>query len=106
VHYRNPHRFNRLVVGGSIVAEIQYRRECVEGARARLYRDGQFNEESSSDGFGDFKFADLPVADADWRVMVSHLVHGQPLYCARGVLQSLCMGEMSLSPAPAVPAAV
>ena len=96
VHYRNAHYFDRMFVGGSIVAEVQGRRECIEGARVQLYRDGQFHGESSSDGFGDFKFDDLPMADADWRVMVSHPVHGQAVSHARGGLQSMCLGEISL----------
>lgn len=76
VYYANLHRYAKCFIGGSVLADVQGRPECIEGARAVLTRDGRQVAETLTDAFGDFKFDALEPGTARYRVQVSHPAHG------------------------------
>lgn len=72
VYYRNLHRYAKYFVGGSVVAAIKGRRECVQGASVTLLMDGRLLHETVTDTFGDFKFDGLDAAAGVYVVRVAH----------------------------------
>jgi len=46
-------------VGGTLAAEVNGVVDCIEGASARLTKDGRTVAETTSDNYGDFKFDKL-----------------------------------------------
>jgi Fe-S-cluster-containing dehydrogenase component len=62
VHYKNLWRYAKCFVGGTVSSERDGLVDCVEGARVVLSQDGKFVAETTTDGYGDFKFDRL---DAD-----------------------------------------
>jgi len=62
VHYKNLWRYAKCFVGGTVSSERDGLVDCVEGARVVLSQDGKPVAETTTDGYGDFKFDQL---DAD-----------------------------------------
>tara|TARA_R110002110_G_scaffold415852_1_gene658133 strand:- start:36619 stop:37470 length:852 start_codon:yes stop_codon:yes gene_type:complete len=62
VHYKNLWRYTQCFIGGTVSVERDGIVDCVDGARVQLSQDGQTVAETTTDGFGDFKFDRL---DAD-----------------------------------------
>lgn len=97
IHYRNLGRVTRAFVGGSLVAAIDGRDECVADAVVRLLRDGELLAETRSDAFGEFRFDRLPLASRGYRLEFK----AQDL--SRDALefdleQSINLGDLRLSP--------
>ena len=69
--------------------------ECVEGAEVTLSQDGKDLATTLTDGFGDFRFDNLPRNGGAYRVDVSH-AHGSAWRdCALG--ESVYLGELRLT---------
>jgi Fe-S-cluster-containing dehydrogenase component len=79
VYYKNYYRFSKCFVGGSVVATIDGRRECISDAQVELAKDGKPVANLRTDLFGDFKFDRLEPGSGRYSVGVSHPQHG----CAR-----------------------
>lgn len=72
VYYKNLHRFDKCFIGGSVVADVNGRLECVFGARVVLKRQDREVASKQSDAFGDFKFDGLDPKSNHYQVEVSH----------------------------------
>ena len=98
IHYRNLARVTRAFVGGSLVADIDGRDECVADARIKLFRNDELLGETQSDAFGEFRFDGLPPGSRGYRLEF------QAAGLARAPLQfdleeSLNLGDVRLAPA-------
>jgi hypothetical protein len=95
VWYRGLERWETCFIGGSVSAEIAGVVECVQGAKVTLSQGGKSLATTASDGFGDFRFNNLPRNGGAYRVEVSH-AHGSAWRdCALG--ESAYLGELRLS---------
>lgn len=97
VHYRHLHRIDRLFVGGSVVATVAGRTDCVEGAEVRLLRNGDVLATTTTDAFGDFRFDELPAGSGRLSVHVHHPAAGQAVVEAELHDTSLVLGDVRLS---------
>lgn len=70
VYYKNLHRVNSLLVGGSLTGDVGGTNECISGARVTLWRDGKEIAVTASDTFGDFRFDGLPKAGGAYQIKV------------------------------------
>lgn len=95
VYYANLHRFNKCFIGGSVLAEIGERPECLRGARAVLSRGGKPIAETVTDVFGDFKFDALEPDEEGYVVQVSHPEHGSATLKVQ-VEESVYLGTIRL----------
>ena len=97
----------RLVPGAGALGDLLRRRqrqrrestgsvECVEGAEVTLSQDGKTLATTVTDGFGDFRFDDLPKNGGAYRVEVSHAHGGAWRDCTLG--ESVYLGEIRLTP--------
>lgn len=59
IYYANLYRYSKHFVAGSVVAKIEGRLECVQGAEVRLQAGDMLLQRVLSDTFGDFKFDGL-----------------------------------------------
>jgi Fe-S-cluster-containing dehydrogenase component len=71
VHYKNLWRYAQCFIGGTVSAEREGIVDCVEGARVQLSQDGQLVAETSTDGYGDFKFDRLDPDSGVYAIEVS-----------------------------------
>ena len=97
VWYRGLERWETCFIGGSVSAEVAGAVECVEGAKASLFRDGRLLATAASDGFGDFRFDNLPKNGGAYRIEVSHAQGRAARDCVLG--ESVYLGELRLRPA-------
>lgn len=96
VWYANLYRFDKCFIGGSVLAKVAGRTECLEGATAMLSRAGKHVAEMKTDAFGDFKFDALEPGNARYRVGVSHPDHGSAALDVT-LAQSVYLGNIELS---------
>ena len=96
VYYRNLHRFAKHFVGGSVMATIRAKRECVQGAKVSLVLGGRVLQETVTDTFGDFKFDALDTTTGGrYVVRIAHDKHGTAsIEAASG--QTVVLGEIEL----------
>ncbi len=98
VYYKNLDRWKKAFVGGSLAGTVAGVLECLEGARVALMRDGRTLAETTSDGFGDFRFEGLDEGSGKYRVEIS-----APGYKAKAVEfelgASTCLGTLHLASA-------
>jgi Fe-S-cluster-containing dehydrogenase component len=95
VWYRGLERWETCFVGGSVSAEIAGAVECIEGAEVTLSQGSARLARTVSDGFGDFRFDNLPRDEGTCRVEVSH---AQGSVWRDFVLsESVYLGELRLS---------
>ena len=99
VWYRGLDRWETCFVGGSVSAEIGGVVECVEGATVTLSQADQLLATTVTDGFGDFRFDNLPKHGGAYRVEVSHAHGGAARDCTLG--ESVYLGEIRLTRAEA-----
>ena len=77
VHYRNLHRIDCLFIGGSVVATVDGRVECVEGAEVSLAQGGRAVATTRTDAFGDFRFDGLANGSGAFTLDLRHAQRGQ-----------------------------
>lgn len=70
VFYRNLHRAQSHFLGGSVLAQVDGRIECVEGAEVSLYAADGVATRMHTDVFGDFKFDSLGAGR--YRIEIHH----------------------------------
>jgi Fe-S-cluster-containing dehydrogenase component len=104
VWYRGLNRWETCFVGGSVSAEIGGVLECVEGATVTLSQADRLLATTVTDGFGDFRFDNLPTHGGVYRVEVSHTHGSARRDCTLG--ESVYLGEIRLTPAEATRADV
>ena len=71
VHYKNLWRYTQCFIGGTVSAERDGVVDCVEGARVVLSRGGQAVAETTTDGYGDFKFDRLEPDSGAYDIEIS-----------------------------------
>lgn len=76
VHYRNLHRIDTCFVGGSAVAKIDGRVECVSDAEVTLLQGGSVVASARTDAFGDFRIDGLQNVGS-FIVLIRHPVYGK-----------------------------
>ena len=77
VHYRNLHRYTKLFVGGSVVAERDGVVDCVAQATVELIQESRVHDTTDTDVFGEFKFDALAPRSGAYKVRISHTQYRQ-----------------------------
>jgi len=95
VWYRGLERWETCLVGGSVSADVAGVVECIEGAEVILSQAGEQLARTVSDGFGDFRFGNLPGDGSTYRIQVSH--HHGSVRRDFVLSESLYLGELKLS---------
>ena len=95
VWYRGLDRWETCFVGGSVSAEIGGVVECVEGATVTLSQADQLLATTVTDGFGDFRFDNLPKHGGAYRVQITHAHGSATRDCTLG--ESVYLGEVRLT---------
>lgn len=72
VYYKNLYRYGQEFIAGSAVFKKDQLTECLEGASARLYQDGEVIKEVKTDAFGDFRFDKLDRDSGVYRVELEY----------------------------------
>ena len=83
-----------LQTGGSVSAEAAGVVECIEGAKVTLSQGGKSLATTASDGFGDFRFDNLPKGGGAYRIEASHAHGSARADCVLG--ESVYLGELRL----------
>jgi hypothetical protein len=94
VWYRGLERWETCFVGGSVSASVAGAVECIQGAEVTLSQRGKCLARTVSDGFGDFRFGNLPGDGGAYRVEASH-AHGS-VRRDFVLLESVYLGELRL----------
>jgi Fe-S-cluster-containing dehydrogenase component len=94
VWYRGLGRWETCFVGGSVSAEVAGVVECVPGAQVTLSQEGTALATTVTDGFGDFRFDNLPGDGGTYRVEVSHARGSVWRDCV--LRESVYLGELRL----------
>jgi Fe-S-cluster-containing dehydrogenase component len=96
VHYRNLHRFTHCFVGGAVSTFVAGRSECVADARVVLLNSLGAVGSALTDAFGEFRFDKLPMHGGEYRIDITHPLHGAA--SVRVVLgaESVNLGEIRL----------
>ena len=68
--------------------------ECIEGAKVTLSQGGKSLATTASDGFGDFRFVNLPKRGGAYRIEASHADGSARADCVLG--ESVYLGELRL----------
>ncbi len=97
VYYKNLHRYTKSFVGGSVVADINNQRECIQDAEISLEQNSKVVADTTSDMFGDFKFDHLVPDGGSYDISVTHPNHGKASLKVE-VSESVYAGEILLSP--------
>lgn len=97
VHYRNLHRIDRVFIGGSVVATVDGRAECVEGAEASLSQGGRAVATTRTDAFGDFRFDGLAPGSGAFTLSLHHERLGQAQTLVALSDSSITLPEVRLS---------
>jgi len=96
VHYKNLHRIDRLFVGGSVLADVDGRVECIADAQVELKMAGRTIQQTTTNAFGDFKFDGLEPGGGAVQVVVRYAQYGQ---CSRDAMvstDSIVLGDLLL----------
>ncbi len=96
VWYKNLHRYTKCFIGGTVLANIAGKKECLSGAKVELHRGGKLLGETTSDSFGDFKFDKIDPNSGKYEVVMSHKQYGQGRAEANVAADSVCIGEITL----------
>lgn len=75
VHYKNLHLYRDSFIGGSAAYAHDDTTDCLEGATAKLSKDGAVVAEAVTDNFGDFKFDGLADGSGAYQLEISHPDH-------------------------------
>lgn len=94
VYYRNLERWDSCFIGGSVSVEVEGIVDCVADAEVSLLQDGKLLATTSSDAFGDFRFAGLGKNSGAYRIDIRH-PHGQAQRDCE-LDESLYLGEIRL----------
>jgi Fe-S-cluster-containing dehydrogenase component len=94
VYYRNLWRYSKSFIGGSVATEANGVVDCVEGATARLIKDGQTVARATTDNYGDFKFDKLDENSGRYTIEVMGLGRTKMLDASLGA--SVFLGEIRL----------
>jgi Fe-S-cluster-containing dehydrogenase component len=70
VYYKNLWRYSTCFIGGSVSSETGGVVDCVEGASARLLKNGAEVAQTATDNYGDFKFDRLDENSGDYVVEI------------------------------------
>lgn len=71
VYYRNLWRYTTCFIGGTLSADTNGVRDCVEGASVSLRKDDARIRETTSDNYGDFKFDRLDENSGRYTIEIS-----------------------------------
>ena len=94
VWYRGLERWETCFIGGSVSAETGGVVDCVQGAKVTLSQEGKPISTATTDGFGDFRFDNLPKGGGAYRVEADHAQGGASCDCILG--ESVYLGELRL----------
>ncbi len=83
-------------MGGTVIASVDGREECIEHATATLRKDGQEIGAAQSDAFGEFKIDGLSPDSGDYQVEIAHSQFGSASTTARLGEVSIYLGELRL----------
>ena len=70
--YKNLNLYKKCFIGGTIAIRKSGVEDCLEGAIAILYKDGNKILEEISDAFGEFKIDNLEPAGGAYRIDILH----------------------------------
>ncbi|MBM3528468.1 MAG: oxidoreductase [Alphaproteobacteria bacterium] len=94
VYYKNLWRYSKCFIAGSVAAEANGAVDCVEGARARLLKDGAEVATALTDNYGDFKFDKLIPESGRYTIEISAFGRSRTVDATLG--KSVSLGEIRL----------
>lgn len=97
VYYQNLDRYTKAFIGGTLAGAIGGVEECVAGARVLLKRGGQTLAETTSDPYGDFRFAGLDEGSGAYRIEIADNRFA-PQAVAAELGRSTYLGTIALAP--------
>jgi Fe-S-cluster-containing dehydrogenase component len=103
VYYRNLDRYFKAFIGGTLAGEIDGVEECIADARIVLKRGAQTLAETTSDPYGDFKFAGLDEGSGRYQLEIAD-ERFAPKAVAVELGRSTYLGTIPLAARAAVPA--
>jgi Fe-S-cluster-containing dehydrogenase component len=96
IHYRNLYRYTDDFVGGTVVGEIDGRKECLEGVVVELLLAGNPLATTTTDAFGEFRIDELSGDGTDYTLRLSQK-DLSPLEMSVSLEQSRYLGELELT---------
>jgi Fe-S-cluster-containing dehydrogenase component len=96
VYYRHLDRVDHCFVGGSVVAKVGERTECIADAVAVLHAGAHEKARARSDAFGDFRFDALVPGSGSHRIVIEHPLHGRSEREFVLAAESVVLGEIEL----------
>jgi Fe-S-cluster-containing dehydrogenase component len=94
IYYKNLYRYTKCFVAGSVSVEAGGAVDCVEGATARLLKDGAEVARTATDNYGDFKFDRLDENSGRYTVEIS--AQGKKKSVETDLGASVSLGEIRL----------
>lgn len=70
VYYKNLYRIDKCFIGGTVEVAKNGMRDCLEGCRVDVRKDGRTIAQATTDGFGEFKVDRLPRNSGAYEVHV------------------------------------
>lgn len=97
VWYKNLHRYTKCFVGGSAVAEVDGKTECIAGATVELHHKESVVAKGITDTFGDFKFDGIEPKSGKYSLTVKHQQHGAASATISVADESVYLGEIRIA---------
>ena len=96
VFYRHQHRALSSFIGGSVLAKVDGRLECVAGADVALNLGDQTIASALTDAFGDFRFDGLAPGSGPYQLAISHATHGRLTRSATADTAGVVLADLTL----------
>ncbi|MCO6188403.1 4Fe-4S dicluster domain-containing protein [Rhizobium sp. L1K21] len=80
-YYKNLDRTDHIFIGGNLYADIGGQETCLEAIPVELWSAGERIAETTTDGFGDFRFERLKPRPTSGEVRVRQEAQGDQIVC-------------------------
>jgi Fe-S-cluster-containing dehydrogenase component len=97
IWYKNLHRYAKCFVGGSVIAEIDGKTECIGEATVELRRTDSMIMKVTTDVFGDFKFDRIEPDSGEYSLAITHKNYGAAFVDVNVGNESVYLGELRLT---------
>lgn len=71
VYYKNSHLFYKGFIAGSVATRENGIEECVPNLTVSLFKDEKQLDQTTTDGFGDYRFTNIPPNSGSYTIVIS-----------------------------------
>jgi len=71
VYYKNSHLFYKGFIAGSVATREKGIEECVPDLTVSLFKDEKKMAQTTTDGFGDYRFQNIPLNSGTYEIKLS-----------------------------------